>query len=729
MQVNNIIPKLYPAFNRDLLEIESGNYLKEKYNYILDILTDKTTQSIVLEAFAFGYSGLTLMAGGIGTSQYTPGDYVLVRTVSATTDYSGIYRVVDIPTDSAIVLDTPFTNLVTGAVIEVYKIFRNKLPANPQGKAIFNVNGYAVGQVGHDFALDNVSAFNIPNSFDRLIFLPSEEYYQNLTYQTVQNNGGFAELQSVSGTLFIGQTVEIKADNILLNLYNGIFQVKSISGNNATLNRAFAGPIISTGQIITLPKVPVWYKDYADLSDEKLIFNGALAFPGILDFDGDDYDVSTFLQAPFLTTAPPGQKIKLDQRAYTQFYQSINTTATQWAIDVIDENGAPQQYIVNFNCTPDNLIGLAVGTYDLNQIDPLDFDTLPARALPVIRCNDISYCIYLWGENLCNIQNVQTTNFSHPYGTVLNSLTWAQQQATSYEIEVISLDIGGVPQAVTPTGNTYSQATVLAQAQEEIYSNEIALQTALTVQSTLAYGSGLSSGHWLDINFSFDFELIVRVKLNTLVYGAGSTIDVYYNWNTLTCTATYKILNGAVKPWPFNKFEFNLSKPLVINLPGFIGLGSVLTSPDALSEKLCFNIDYTPYAYSGARVLFQDRLGSFIGYNFNLKRYRRIETSSDGFERDVYAIDGIDSITRGFETIQNSYAEEWDLLTDYISEADAKYLEECYTSPNIFIQYEGEVLPAVIKPKTQTAQEKQNSDLRQIGITLRVSRTQYTQRN
>ena len=69
MQVNNNIPKLYPAFNRSLLEIQSANYLQEKYNYILDILTDKTTHNIVIEAFSFGYSGLVFMAGGIGTTQ------------------------------------------------------------------------------------------------------------------------------------------------------------------------------------------------------------------------------------------------------------------------------------------------------------------------------------------------------------------------------------------------------------------------------------------------------------------------------------------------------------------------------------------------------------------------------------------------------------------------------------------------------------------------------------
>lgn len=736
MQVNNTIPQLYPAFNRSLLEIESNNNLREKYNYIVDILADLTIHSVVFDGYIFGYPGLATIGGGIGAQQYTAGDYVIIRTITATTSYDGIYKIAFVPNDNAIVLETPFINVVTGGVIEVYRIFRNKLPSNPEGTALFNVNGYATGRVFQDFDLNNNSAFNVPNSFDRFKYLPGEEYYQPFTYQGVQNSGGFAQLQLVSGPVFIGQTLEITADNFLITQYNGIAQVTNIdASNNITLNRAFTGPVISTGVVNTLPKTTIQYPAWGLLSEDKLIFNGALPFPSILDFNSDAYDMSSLIEASFLTTAPPNQLIKLDQRAYTQFYQSTNTTATQWAIDVVDELGVTHQYIVNFNCSPDNILGLAVGTYDLNQIPAGDFETIPPRGLPVIECKDASYCTYLWGENLCNKQGVQSTNFAHPYGMILSPQVWAQQKATNLEVTVLTLEIGGVPQVINPTGNTYNQATVTGQVNEEIYSNEVALQTGLTIVSSDAYGSGLFSGHWLDIDFSTDFEMKVRVRLNTNFYGAGSYVDVLYKWGTTKCATSYKILNGAVlqvapggRPKP-TKYPTGTIKPYFQNLPGFIGLTSDLTLADALSEKLCFTIDYTPYAYSGARVLFQDRLGSFIGYNFNLKRTRKIETETDGYEKDIYTIDPVDSITRGFETIQNTWAEDWDIRTDYISEADAKYLEECYTSPNIYIEYEGQVLPAVIKPKVQTAQEKQNTGLRQVAITVRVNRTQYSQRN
>jgi len=722
MQTNNTIPNLFPAFNRSLLEVESFNFLKEKHSYLVDILADETTHNLVIDAVVFGYPGFALFFGGVGTTQYTPGDYVLVRTVTATTAYDGVYRVLNVPNDSVVILDAPITNVVTGADIKIYRIFRNKLPANPEGRAIFNLNGYATGRVTQDFGLNNVGAFNIPNSFDRFLFLPGEEYYENFTYQSIVADGVKAKVTGISGPVFVGQTVELRGNSNFT--YDGQYQVTAWDGIDATINTSFVGTVVSTGVVITLPKVPIVYEDFADLSSDKLIFNGALSFPGILDFDGTNYDVSTAPNAPFLTTVPNNQTIKRDQRAYTQFYQSTNTTVTQFAVDVVDENGVTQQYIVNFSAAPENIIGLAVGTLDLNAIDPSLFETLPGRGLPVIQDCDRSYCVYLYGEIECNIQGTQTANFTHPYAQVLSPLLWSNQEAIWYRIETLVFEIGGAPQVFTPTGTTYNQATVTGQIQEEIYAQELALQTGLTVQSSLALGSGLTNGHWIDIDFSQDFLLVVEVKLQSTFFGKGVELQIEYSWNTATCTTSYKVLNGATKYEGKNGTQIQAQ-----NIPGFIGLTSTLVTPIALSEKLCFELDYNNLAYSGARVLFQDRLGSFIGYNFNLKRSRRIETSSDGFERDDFAITGIDSATRGFETIQSSYSEEWDLLTNFISEEDAAYLEQLYTSPNIWVEFKGQVLPAVIQPQTQTAQEKENTDLRQVGVTLRVNRTQYSQRN
>lgn len=739
MQTNNTIPELYPAFNRFLLELEDGDYLKEKFNYLLDILTDETAHQFIADAFVFGYPGLIFVGGGIGTSVYTPGDYIILRTITATTNYEGIYKVVAVPNDQVVVLDTPFINNVAGADVRIYRIFRNKLPANPEGRAIFNTNAYSVGRVYHDFALDNIGIFNEPNSHDIFQALPSKEYYTNGSYDRINEDNGRAMLVGFAIPLEVGQTVQIIGDTI--GTYDGIYQILAIGQTpfnepTATLNRGFVGNVLSSGQIIALPKIPSWYYSWGNLTDEKLIFNGALSFPEILNFDPGSYDMSQFIQAPFLTTAPGSQKIKLGQRAYTQFYQSVNTTAQQFAVDVVDDMGVTHQYIINSQATPSNFLGLAIGPHDLNALDPLAFDTIPGRGLPIIQECDASYCAYLWGENLCNIQGVQTANFAHPYGAVIQPLTWTQQNATSYEIEVLEFEIGGVPQPFTPTGNTYNQATVTGQTEEEIYSNEIGAQTGLTVLSEQQYQTanpgalaGQAQGHYIDIDYSQDFYLKALVKLNSLQLGAGARVEVEYKWQTSNCKTSYRVRNGRVRIYKkliSGVFAFVGSFQ---NLPGFIGLVPNNTAPDNISEKICFTIDKKPYAYTGVRVLFQDRLGSFIGYNFNLKRIRKIETSSDGYEKDVYQINGIDSATRGFETIQNTYAEAWEITTDYLSEADAKYLEECYTSPNIWVQRGDEVLPAVIDPKAQTAQESENTDLRQVSIELRINRTQYTQRN
>lgn len=728
---NNTIPDLFPAFNKNLLEVESGDYTKEKHNYIVDILTDQTIHNFAFLGNLFGFFKLAI-GGGVGTSAYQTGDYVFVRVVSGSYDYSGIYRVLYVPNDSVVILDADWVQDVIGGDIQVFRIFRNKLPANPQGTATFDLNGYSTGLVFEDFALDNVGMFNVPNSFDRFQFLSSEEYYQNLTYDAIQDDGGLIQLVDVSDDVFIGQTLNIVGDSV--GTYDGIYQVTAIDFDGfgqrlVTLNRAFTVPVLSSGTIISLPKVAVWRYNFNNLSDEKIIFNGALKFPNILDFDGNDFDMSLYSQAKFLTTAPSLNSIRLGQRSYVQFYQSANTTVTQFIIEVIDENGVQHDYVVQSTASPDNVLGLAIGTHDLNQIDAGDFITVPPRGLPVIQECDKSYCVSLYGDLSCDIIGLQTTNFSHPYAKVLNPTTWSQLNADTMTVTVLDFEIGGVPQTITPTGNTFNQATVTGQTVEEIYSDEIGLQTGLNIQSSLSYGSGFTNGHWIEVDQNNEFFLRVKLRLTGLSTYDGVTLIVVYKWNPATCSAEYYLENGIVYQGIDSITKGGVVNKPSKNLKGWVGLQSTTLSPANISTPICFEMDYSPCVYDQVRLLFQDRLGSFVGFPMERKTIKKIETSSDGFEVDRFQIDGVDETTRGFKTIQFSYSEEWDLNSDFITQEEADYLFESLTSPNVWIETEDRVLPCVVKPKTEILPNKKNSDLRRLTLTVRISGTDYSQRN
>jgi hypothetical protein len=726
----NTIPDLFPAFNKNLLEVESGEYNKEKHNYIVDILVDKTTHEFAFLGNFFGFFKLAI-GGGVGATAYETGDYLFVKVVSGSYDYSGIYRVLYVPNDSVVILDTDHVIDILGGVIEVYKIFRNKLPASPQGTATFDLNGYATGIISEDFGLNNVGIFNIPNSFDRFQFLSSQEYYQNFNYDFIQDNGGFIQLVNVSEDVFIGQTLNIVGDSV--GTYDGIYQVTEIDVDGfgqilITLNRAFTVPVSSSGTIISLPKVSIWRYNLNDISDEKIIFNGAIQFPNILDFDADEFDMSLYSQSRFLTTAPSVNSIRLNQRSYVQFYQSANTTVTQFIIEVIDENGFQNDYVVQSNASPDNVLGLAIGTHDLNQIDAGDFITVPARGLPVIQECDKSYCVSLYGDLTCDIIGLQTTNFSHPYSKVLNTTTWSQLNADTMNVTVLDFEIAGVPQVITPTGNTFNQSTVTGQTDEEIYSNEIGLQTGLNIQSSLSFGSGYNNGHWIEVDQDNEFLLRVSLRLTGLSTYDGLNLIAVYKWNPSSCSAEYYLENGIV-------FQgVGITKAGVVNKPsknlkGWVGLQSTNLSPANISTPICFEIDYSPCTYNQNRLLFQDRLGSFVGFPMNLVSVRTLESSSDGFEVDRFQVDGVDETTRGFKTIQFSYSEEWRLNSDFLSQEQSDYLIESLTSPNVFIETEDRVLPCVIKSKSEVIPNQKNNNLRRLEITIRVNGTDYSQRN
>ncbi len=729
----NSIPLLSPAFNKNLLEVSSDEIFQEKYSYILDVLLSEFYASELEDAVNTfpAFAGYVQIVGVQGAQQYTIGDKVMVFD-NTNGVYTGVHRVRNVPNQTTIILDTVFGgSAISLGEIWVYKIKRNKLPSNPEGNAVFNINSFGAGEVGLHYKITDSGMFNIPENFKRYKYLAQEEYYLPITYTAIASYtfSGFGLVGRVLGANYlpsVGDVIVITQTSG--TEYNGTWTVlELIDATSFSFSANYVG-FLGGGSINLLPKTAISTESYANISSQRFAFNGALPYPKILEFDEIEYDASLTQPCKFLTTVPDDTKVRINDRGYIQFFQSDRLSCTSYVIDVYDELAILHQYVVNlaFQNETDNMQGVSIAAGDLNAI-PLDqFETVPARGLPVIQECDNNYEIYLSGTTGCNAGGVQNLMFEHPLsnGTFLNSNMlennwWLQNLITDMTIDVSVFEINNIPQTISnnPQG-AYSRATVTAQSNEDIYADAIELMTGLTMENATEIQSQylfLINGqpNKMEIDLDVNFRLETSITMSRSIAGfilSPLIFQARMKWNATTCEWTYNVSG--------------------INKAGFIGLqgGTGISPTIELSERKKFKIDWSCCGYTGARLIFQDRLGSMAGFNFTLKKFNLLSINSDGFEQDKNDVNRNEQ-SRGFSGIQASYDEGVVINSDFITQLEYDYVIEALTSPNCFLQVGQDVFPAVVIPKSLVLLTKENNKLLRISLSLKINGTNYSQRN
>ena len=286
-------------------------------------------------------------------------------------------------------------------------------------------------------------------------------------------------------------------------------------------------------------------------------------------------------------------------------------------------------------------------------------------------------------------------------------------------IDVTVFEINNLPQTISnnPQG-AYNRATVTAQNNENLYSDAIELMTGLTMENPTTIQSQnlfLINGqpNRIEIDLDVNFRLESTITMSRSVAGFTLSPLIFISritWNATTCEWRYSVSG--------------------INKAGFQGLqGGTGVSPTIeLSEHKKFKLDWSCCGYTGARLIFQDRLGSMAGFNFTLKKFNTLNISSDAYEQDKTDVNR-NAQSRGFSSIQSSYDETVSINSDFITQSEYDYLEEALTNPNCFLQVEGEVFPATIIPESLKLLNKENDNLIRISLSVKVNGTNYSQRN
>ena len=209
----NILPDLTPAFNKNLLEVSSDETFREKYSYILDVLLDEFFAQYMSDAGTGypDYSGYAQITGSQGAEQYSIGDRVMVFNLT-NGNFNGIHRVRHVPNQTTIILDSVWNGIsVFLGEIWVFKIKRNKLPVNPNGNAVFNVNNFGAGEVGLHYKATDFGMFNIPENFKRYKYLAHEEYYEPIGFTSFGGftGAGFTNIARVLGATSLPEVGDV----------------------------------------------------------------------------------------------------------------------------------------------------------------------------------------------------------------------------------------------------------------------------------------------------------------------------------------------------------------------------------------------------------------------------------------------------------------------------------------------------------------------------------------
>ncbi len=156
------------------------------------------------------------------------------------------------------------------------------------------------------------------------------------------------------------------------------------------------------------------------------------------------------------------------------------------------------------------------------------------------------------------------------------------------------------------------------------------------------------------------------------------------------------------------------------------------------SETLRFNVDYDVTRYGNIELIFADRLSSFIPVNFTLQDNRSIQIDRQEYqtllgnlrgyssgggqgEGEIVGRWGFDSTDRGRNILNTTVKKQITLISNWLTEAEAKYMQELYSSPIVYIKEYGSYWPVIVTSNSYEIKTKRNIKNIQIKITIEMA--------
>lgn len=243
---------------------------------------------------------------------------------------------------------------------------------------------------------------------------------------------------------------------------------------------------------------------------------------------------------------------------------------------------------------------------------------------------------------------------------------------------------------------------------------------------------------------------------NIKSYGVRQENDIwlnYYSSNMTESDSVYVTTDFMSLPTLVYSIPSSSSKMRTINVGvnaiiAALGSSAIFTGKDwyqvwvtdnlgtNISELRSFKIDNFCSRYDNVELYFQDRLGSIVPANFELQSYRNNTIQRSEYNKylgdlvnpGVSGKWAFDSTARGRVVLNTQVKETLTLNSNWLTEEEAYYLRELYSSPVVFIKENGKLWPVIIQDTSYAVTTKNNKKMIRNTITIQYAIDSAVQR-
>lgn len=152
----------------------------------------------------------------------------------------------------------------------------------------------------------------------------------------------------------------------------------------------------------------------------------------------------------------------------------------------------------------------------------------------------------------------------------------------------------------------------------------------------------------------------------------------------------------------------------------------------AMSELRRFNLDSECSRFTPIRLQFLNKLGGFDAFSFNLVNKDTSEIKREKYKRKTGTLSGstfsYSQTDRSEHTLSTVIDASKNITSDWLSEAESLWLEELVTSPVVFQELSGVLIPITITDTRYEPQKKANKRVFNLSISFNYSIANYRQR-
>lgn len=213
-------------------------------------------------------------------------------------------------------------------------------------------------------------------------------------------------------------------------------------------------------------------------------------------------------------------------------------------------------------------------------------------------------------------------------------------------------------------------------------------------------------------------------------------VNTYAENNTLI--GTYYLTSSTVND---NYIKIGIGPWNITNTTGLVASGSstfpvfsdsvysyditLYKTGTSKSETLTFTIDHVCTKYNNIELLFVDRKGACMTRNFQLASHVVDNINRSEYKRPIGNFKpvskswGYSSYDRGRTVYNTDVTTTYRAISNWMSEDDANYLRELFSSGDVYRVYDGNIIPVIVT--TTTYEPKQTINEKLISVEINFS--------